>query len=101
MENITHVSLITITSIVLRLHPWSQVVIELAPEHYEICGLVHICNFESTECGKSAILHALWKLVLPTRPSHAVWQLQVLIDNNAILIKLYTFFFHYGDMIGT
>ena len=52
----------TITSIVLGLHPWSRVVIELAPEHYEICGLVYISNFESTECGKvqnNPILHAL------------------------------------------
>ena len=80
-------------------------VIELAPEHYEICGLVHISNFESIECGKvqnNPILHALWKLLLSTTPhmqsGHHRWF--KFVDNNATLIKLHTFFFHFGDMIG-
>ena len=35
--------------------PWAsplESVVELAPEHYEICGLVHISNVAATECGK-------------------------------------------------
>ena len=74
LQNIMHVSLIYGSHVISC--PWSRVVIELAPEHYEICGLVRFSNFESTECGKvqnNPILHALGKLLLSTTPSHAIW----------------------------
>ena len=75
-------------------------VVQLAPEHYEICGLVHISNFTSTECGKvqsnpnlpyGNLVHQIITYSLVTIDRFKF------IDNNAILIT----FFHFGDMIGT
>ena len=74
-------------------------VIELAPKHYEIGGLVHISNFKFTECGKvqnnpnlpyGNLVHQTITYILVTIGRFKF------IDNNAILIT-----FHFGDMIGT
>ena len=80
--------------------PWAskigvRVVVQLlSSEHYEICGLVHISNFTSTECGKGSKaipIYAVWYIYESTRSSHTVCvtiDRFKFIDNNAILDHL-------------